>query len=587
MHVGPRQSQVHRLIGLSRVGKFDMRKVGLWTLIIVVGALVIVPISLLLLNSFREVSITNIGFGLDKLTLNNYIKAYTNPRTYTMLANSLWFAVGSMLVALIFGGGLAFISERTDMRFRELIPLMVMVPLIMPSLIKALAWTFLLSPQIGLLNKITEAIGFGSVFNAYSVPAMIWVDGISMSTLAFLLISSTLTRMDPFLEEAALGSGASMWKTQLRVTMPLLRPALAGVVLLLFIRGLEAFEVPLALGLSAGIFVFSTNIYFSLLEMFPPRYGLGFAYGMTLMVLTVTALIFYQRQLAHSERYAVVSGKAYRPRVIPLGRGRYLAGAFTGFYGLVAVVLPVFVLVWGSVLPYYQTPSVAVLSKLTLQEYRNILTSPGFYESIKNTAILGLVSSSIIMFVATLSSWLIYRTNLANRRLLDFILFMPYAVSSVVIALGFLILFLSFPNPLYGTIWIIVLAYVIRYLPYGTRFMNAAVLQINKELEEAAWASGAGFWKTFRHVWMPLIMPALVNGGLFVLILSVKVMSIPAFLQGPDNQVLAVYLWNHWTESGLRSAATISVLMLIGLGSLTLIVRRLGLRMSQMYKGME
>jgi iron(III) transport system permease protein len=191
------------------------------------------------------------------------------------------------------------------------------------------------------------------------------------------------------------------------------------------------------------------------------------------------------------------------------------------------------------------------------------------------------------MVVAFLSSWLIYRTNLANRRLLDYILFMPYAVSSVVIALGFLILFLSFPNPLYGSIWIIVLAFVIRYLPYGSRFTNAAVVQISKELEEAAWASGAGFWKTFRHVWMPLIMPALVNGGLFVLILSVKVMSIPAFLQGPDNQVLAVYLWNHWTESGLRSAATISVLMLIGLGSLTLIVRRLGLRMAQMPEGME
>jgi iron(III) transport system permease protein len=345
------------------------------------GALAIVPIGLLLLNSFRDVSIANLGFGLSHFTLNNYVEAYSNPKTYTMILNSLWFAIGSMLLAMTFGGGLAFLSERSDLRFRDIIPTMVMVPLIMPSLVKAIAWIFLLS-EIGLLNKMTQALGLGSVFNPYSIPAMIWVEGISMSTLAFLLIGATLRRMDPSLEEAALGSGASMWKTQFKITLPLLIPGLAGVMLLLFIRGLEAFEVPLALGMGSGIYVFSANIFYTLRSTFPPDYGLGFAYGVTLMVFTFTALILYQRQLGHAERYTVVMGKGYRPRRIRLGRkGRFLGWSFMGFYGAVAIMLPLFILVYSSLIPFYKHPSPEVLSLLTLKHYQSFLSSPSTLSS--------------------------------------------------------------------------------------------------------------------------------------------------------------------------------------------------------------
>jgi iron(III) transport system permease protein len=560
----------------SAFWRFGGKHLGFWSIVIAIGALIAVPLGMLVLNSFREVGAGELGFSLSGLTPRNYVEAYSNPKTYAMLANSLWFAVGSMLLAITVGGVLAFISERTNLRFRQLIAPLVTVPLIMPSLVKALAWVFLLSPDIGLLNQWLKALGLPGFFDAYSVPTMIWVEGISMSTLAFLLIGATLRRMDPSLEEAAIGSGASVLKTQLRITLPLLLPGLAGVMLLLFIRGIEAFEVPLGLGMAAGIYVFSTNIFYTVHGTFPPEYGVGFAYAITLVLICVLALLFYQRQMRRQERYAVVMGKGYRPRRINLGRGRYLGWGFMAFYGTVAVLLPVLILVWGSLLPYYKQPSLEALDLITLKHYQRVLSERVFLMSIKNTFILGLTSSLAIMFLSVVSSWFIYRTNIAVRRLLDFVIFMPYAISGLVMALGFLVLFLAFPNPLYGTIWLIVIAYTVNYLPTGSRFTHAAVVQIHKELEEAAWASGANFWTTLRRIWVPLLLPALVNGGLFVFILSFKVMSIAAMLQGPKNIVLSVYLWDTWAGFGLGPAAALSVLLLIMLGSVTVIARRLG-----------
>ena len=239
----------------------DFRLVAFWSIAAVVGVLVVVPLGLLVVNSFRSVSVGDLEFSLKGLTLHNYVEAYSSPATFRMLLNSLWFAVGSMVLAMGMGGVLAFLAERTDMRWRHAIPLMVMIPLIMPSIVKGIAWIFLLSPRIGVINQAGRWLGLdGPILSAYSLPAMIWVEGVSMSPLAFLLIAGTIRRMDPSLEEAALGSGASTWATFSKVLLPLLKPGLAGVAILLFVRGIEAFEIPMLLGFSSGIFVFTTTV---------------------------------------------------------------------------------------------------------------------------------------------------------------------------------------------------------------------------------------------------------------------------------------------------------------------------------------
>ena len=563
-----------RRFGIPEGMGLDVRHLGFWSLTSLLGILVILPLALLVINSFRDVSVGDLQFSLSNFTLGNYVEAYSNPRAITMFLNSLWFALGSMFVAVILGGALAFLSERTDLRFRHAIPVVVMVPLIMPSVVKGIAWIFLLSPKIGLLNYIWAALGFsGPLLSVYSFPAMIWVEGISMSTLAFLLIGAVLRQMDPALEEAAVASGASMGRVISRVTLPLLVPGLAGVALLLFVRGIEAFEIPMLLGFNSRIFVFSTNIYYTLRGAFPPDYGLGFAYSMSLVLLTVGALLLYQRAVRHSERYTVVVGKGYRPHVVRLGRWRYVAYGFVAFYGVVGVLLPFFILVWGSLLPYYQPPSLKVLSTVSLANYWEAVKSVDLWISVKNTIILGVISSSAIMFLAVLSSWFIHRTSIRGRKILDVVIFLPYAVSGIAVGVAFMVLFLSFENPLYNTIWIIVLAYIVNYLPIGSRFTHAAILQIHKELEEAAWAGGAGFWRTLRYIWVPLLIPALVNGALYVLILSIKVMSIAVLLYGPDSMVFSVYLWTVWDGGDPGEASALAVLMIIVLGILTFVVR--------------
>jgi iron(III) transport system permease protein len=553
---------------------WDPKYLGFWLLTLVLGTLVVAPLALLLLNSFREVSVGELGFDFTRLTLGNYTKAYSDPQTATVAINSLRFALGSTALGILIGGTLAFFSERTDLSIRRSIALLVIVPLILPSIVKAIAWILLLSPNIGLLNLPWIALFGSPLFSPYSMTAMVLVEGINMSPLAFLLIGSILKRMDPALEEASLAAGGSPRHTLRRITLPLMLPGLAGVALLLFIRGIEAFEIPMLMGVNAGIFVLSADIYRYLRYEFPPDYGLGFALSMFLIVFAVLGLFFYNRLLYRSERYAVLAGKGYQPRPVTLGHWKYLGWLIVAAYGFCAILLPLLVLFWTSFLPFYMPPSIDAISKLSLRNYAKVFGDPALPGIIFNTLILGFLSSVGVMFVSLLGSWFVYRTNIRGRKVLDSMIFLPYAIPGIVVGVAFMILFLSFPNPLYNTIWIMLLAYIVNYLPTGSRFTNAAIVQIHKELEEASWTSGAGFWRTLKTIWIPLLIPALVNGSLFLFILSLKVLSIAAMLQGPDSMVFPIYLWKQWDSGQHGLTCALSILLVVILGALTLVSRR-------------
>jgi iron(III) transport system permease protein len=544
---------------------------------LIIGPLVVAPLALLVLNSFRDVEAVDLGFGLTNFTLGNYVRAYSTPVTYHLLLNSIGFAAGSVAIAVLSGGTLAFLSERTDLRFRQAIPLLVLVPLVMPSLVVGIAWILLLSPNVGLLNRSWQSMFGQPLLSAYSLTAMVWVEGISMSTLAFLLVGATMRQTDPSLEDAAAMSGAGPLAILRRITLPLLTPGLAGAVLLLFLRGIESFEVPMLLGFNAGILVFSTAIYHALRNTFPPEYGLGFAYSMMLIVIAIAALYLYIRQLSHAERFSTVRGKSYQPRLIALGKWRYAAWAFVLAYGLLAIALPLLILAWASLTRFYAPPSLAALKSLSLVNYAQVLSHPNFVSAGINTLVLAGVSSVTAMLSAVLVSWYVHRSNLKGRKILDYLVFIPYAVPSIAVGVAFMILFLSFPNQLYNTIWIIVVAYTVSFLPVSTRFTHATVIQIHQELEEAAWMSGAGYWRTLGRVWLPLLLPGLVNGLIFVLVLSVKAMSIAVLLQGPDSLVLSVLLWNLWDRGGATgAAAALSVMLIAVVSVLTLVSRRIG-----------
>lgn len=558
----------------------------IWVLLVPLAALILVPILLLVWNSFREVSIGELGLGVSGLTLDNYVRAYSDPRTYIMLKDSFVFAFGSMVVAFLFGATLAFLVERTDMPLRSVAYGLMLVPLIMPSVLKGIAWILLLSPRIGVLNKIWQALGFGGpIFDPYNLFAMVWVEGISMTPLTFLLLGAVLRRMDPSLEEASLASGASTLRTLRSVTLPLIVPALAGVAILQFVRGLEAFEVPIIMGLRKGIVVFSTTIYFAVRQRFPPDYGLGFAYSMALIVLTLLGLYLYRRSVSHSERFTTVTGKGYRPRLISLGKWRWPAAGFFIFYLLAGIVLPFLIFLWASFLPFYRPPSVKLLSQLSLENYQTAFDRSDLVPMLQNTVSLALGTAVTVMLLSLCISWIVIRLRPAGHRILDTLAFLPYAMPSIVMGVAFMIVFLAFPNPIYGTLWILFIAYTVRYLPYGTRFTHAGLLQIHKELEEAAQASGAGFLSVFRRILIPLMLPSLIGGGLYVLILSVKVMSMAAILWTPKSIVFSIFIWQLWEEGNMGELGAVSVIFIAVLTLVTVSSRRLSRRQS--FESME
>ncbi|MBI2853544.1 MAG: iron ABC transporter permease [Chloroflexi bacterium] len=546
----------------------------------ILGVLVVVPLALLTLNSFRDVTIGEVGFILDRLSLDNYIKAYTDPKTLHVLGNSFVFATGSTVVAFILGGVMAFLVERTDAPWRRLSYGMMFVPLIVPGMLWAIGWLFLLSPNIGLINVAWRSIGFETpLFSAYSMAGMWWVQGINESTLAFLFLGAALRRMDPALEEAGVTSGASQRRIAAHITARLLLPAIASVILLNFVRGLEALEVPLILGLNAKITVFASAIMTSLQWQFPPAYGLGFTYSMTLIVLCVVGLWAYLKAVGRGEKYTVVTGKGYRPRTINLGRWKPLAAGFQLFFFVVVIGLPLLVLLWSSLLPTYLPPSREVLSQVSLDNYTKIFARPDTQLVLRNTAIVAAVTSVGVMFLSLLLSFIILHMKIKGGKVLDGLAFIPFAIPSISMGMAFMIMFLAFPNPFYGTIWILVIAYITRELPYGTRFTHAGLMQVHKELEEVAKTSGASFRSVLWHIIVPIMKPSLIGGALYAFIQSVKVFPIAALLWSPQSKVLSIDILTMWQEGYMGLVSALAVAMLAGISMLTLLgggPRRMG-----------
>ncbi len=558
---------------LARI--FDIRTVCLVLVTAVVGTLAGIPLFYLLWNSFKPIALGNLSdFSLSNFTLQNFIDAYSDPVIFTMLFDSFFFAIGSMVVAFVFGGVIAFLVERTNTPMRNVTYGLMFIPLIMPSMLKAVGWVLLLSPDNGILNNILFSVGFKEpLFNAYSIPSMFWVEGLSMSPLTFLMLGAALRGMDPSLEEAAFTSGASKLLTLRKVTLKLMTPALAGIGLLQFIRGLEAFEVPFVMGMPKGIQVFSTNIYVSVREISPPEYGTAFVLSLVLVALAMVAMAVYHRIISKSGRYATVTGKGYRPRLISLGKWRWVGSGFIIFFLTASTILPFLVLLWVSLLPFYQAPSFEVLSQLTLRSYLDLFSRDFFYLAIKNTLILCTTVSVAGMTLATLVSWMVIRLRLRGSKVLDILAFLPYTIPGIAMGFSFMVFFLAFPNPIYGTIWILVLAYVANFLPLATRFTHAGIAQIRAELEEAAMTAGAGLFTVMRRVLIPLILPSLVAGGLYIFLLSAKVLSMAAILWEPDSVIMSVYLLQIWNEGRLASVGALSVVMITGLTILTIVAR--------------
>ncbi|HKN45996.1 MAG TPA: iron ABC transporter permease, partial [Propionibacteriaceae bacterium] len=423
------------------------------------------------------------------------------------------FATGASLLAFALGTLLAWMNERTNTPFKSLFFALSIIPLIIPGILFTVAWILLGSPKIGLVNlALQNLFDTDAVFvNVYSLGGMIWVDALHYSPMAFLLMTAAFRSMDPALEESAVMSGASVVQVLRKVTLPLVWPAIFATLLILFVRAIESFEVPALLGLPVGIQVFTSAIY-QAVHRYPSQIGLACAYAVTLLVITSAGVYFQSRLSTSGNRYATMTGKGFRPRLIDLGNWRYLTVAIFLLYFFLIVVLPFAVLLWSSFQKFYSVPSVEALQRLTLEPYRTILGYPSLMRSVWNSLLLAVTTATIVMLVTAVICWIVVKTKLRGRWLLDNIASLPMVFPGIVLGLAIMILYLYLPIGVYGTIWIMLIAYVTRFMPYGLRYNTTSMLQIHKELEESAAMSGASWATSFRRIILPLLKPGLVAG---------------------------------------------------------------------------
>lgn len=511
-------------------------------------------------------------------TLSHYIRAYSDPLTYQLLLNSFVFAAGSSVLATILAGAVAWISVRTNAPFRKFFELTAIIPNIFPPVMLAVAWTVLLSPRTGLINRfLMDLLGLDNApFNIYSMGGMVFVEALITTPLAFLILSASLYSMDPSLEESARVAGSSNLQIAWRITFPIVRPALLAAATLNFVRAIESFDTPAIIALPARIEVFTTKIYREAVGAFPPDQNMAATYGVSLLAITMVFVYFYRRLTSRSERYVTVTGRGYRPAVIDLGRWRYFASAIAALILLLIVVLPFVVLLYVSFVTYLHVPGAKTWNLLTLEHYRSNLTDGRTYRALQNSIFLAVVGATLCMLLASVTAYVTTKTRAKGRGLIEALSFIPWAFPGTALAIGLLWTYVYIPLPIYGTIWILMIGYITRFLPYGLRAMSSTIVQIHDELEDASKACGAGFVSTFRRVLLPLMRPGFIAGWIILATIYLREFSTSVFLYSPGSEPIGPLLYHFYVDGNYGPMCSLAIV--VSLVSIVLIVaaRRLG-----------
>lgn len=541
----------------------NVRAIFFWGIMGILAYLTLGPLLFLLWDSFHP------GWEIGdhvQFTFVSYAKVFGDHKFTEMFINTAIFGVGATTLAVGLGSIFAWLVERTNMPFRNVTYALLFAPVAIPGLVFAISYILLLSPDIGVLNKIL--IGLFDLeeapFTIYSMTGLIFVEGIRLTPGSFLMMAAVLKSMDPALEEAAYTTGAGILRTSRLITAPLMLPGILAAFIYYFITVIESFEIPAIIALPMGLQLLTTKIFFathSTTQM--PQYSVAAAVSIIFVLLSVALVYLYTLATRHSERFTTITGKAYRPRIIDLGRWRYAALGFTILFFAFSVIFPLLVLIWGSLLSYMQPPSLAALQNASLESYSNLARIPKFGLALQNTLFLTFVVATGTMILSSLAAWFVVRGRIRGGRFMDLLTFLPHAIPSIVVAVGLIILYLriNWIIPVYGTIWIIIIGMLTKRISYGSRIMIGAMFQLHKELEEASEVCGVGWLKTFCLITLRLLVPAFVNGWLYSAMLSIALFTIPVMLYTPRSIVFSVLIWNLWENAKVQDACVVGVLM--------------------------
>ena len=541
-----------------------------------IAYLTLIPLAMLLYGSVKSGPPGVPG----ELTVRNYLALFQNWRLAGALLNSVIFSTGSSFLAFAGGLYLAWMTERTNLPWRSAVYTCILIPMIVPGILTTVGWIFLFGRRSGIINIIAmQYLGLSDPIELNNMPGMIWVQGTDQIPLAFLLLAAALRSMDPSLEEAAMVAGSGILRTTMRITLRVLLPAILAVWMISFVRAIENFEVPALIGMPAGILVFATEVYLAT-KTVPTDFGLASTFAVVYLAITTAGVLLYLKWTAASEQYATITGKGFRPTVFDLGRWRVPLVALNLLLCFVLFILPVLVVVWSSFLPFYMAPSETAFASLTLENYANLWNLPLVHRAMWNSFVLGLGSSTLTMLLTAVIAWIVVRTKWRGKGALDFLAFSPIAMPGLVLGIAILWLYLILPVPVYGTLWILLIAYVTKYLPYGMRACSSSMLQIKKELEEASEASGAAWRHTFKRVILPLLAPGFVAGWIYVITHSFRELSTSIMLYRSGTEVISIVLFELWDGGQYPALSALGIVMIVILVAISLIARAVGARYS-------
>jgi iron(III) transport system permease protein len=544
--------------------RIDLARATLIGLTLIASGAILVLIGVVLWLSFTE---GTPGDPVLTYTLDHYRAMFLDSFTYRVLWNTALFSATTLATSFALALPIAWLMERTDFPGKPIVFTLMTVALLIPSFAVALGWVFLLHPKIGLINQGLIALLrlSDAPFDVSNIGAMGVVEGMNLTPLAFIMTAVVLRSMDPALEEAAAISGAKPWQAVMRVTVRVLLPGLLAAAIYIAMIGFAAFDVPAILGLTRRIFTFSTYVFWVLTPSEgAPEYGNVATLSVIMIAVAAVFSWCYRRAQKQAPKYAVVTGKAYRPRIASLGQWRFAAILFVSLYFIVAQLMPLVMLAWASLLPYLQTPSAAALASVSLRNFVN-LPRELLWRAGTNTAILMLLVPTITLTASVAISWVVLRTRIRGRGWFDFFAFLPLAIPAIVFSVAALLLalfVLRYFMPIYGTIWILVIVYAVARLSYGTRMTNSALIQIHRELEESAQVCGASTGGVLRHVLVPLLGPSLAYAWIWIALLTYRELTLPVVISTSNNLPFSYLVWGFVQASAYGSASAAALLML-------------------------
>jgi iron(III) transport system permease protein len=538
-------------------------------LLAILGFLVIYPVLTLLLGALTDTNPVVDGISLKHLSIANFLTVVTNPNVGEALVNTLIACAGGTVIAVAIGLLFSWVVVRTNTPFRGLIATASILPLFAPPLVAGVAWSILGSPKTGLINTVFKWAGLGWHIDLYSLSGLVFVFGIYYAPYVYMFTSSALRNMDPSLEEAAEISGASAFSTLFSVTFPLIMPAIVSGMLLSFIVMLGIYGVPAVLGAPSNISVLTTYI-FKLTNWSPPLYNTAASVAIILMMVT-GLLVFLQQKVLSGRSYTTVAGKAFRPRTLNLGPWRWLTFSLGLIYLLVVVILPTLALIVAAFRKFMFIRDVASLFDMrqySLMHFESIFDNPLTLNSIYNAVEVGIITAVIGGVLAFAIGYTIHRTNVRGRRTIDLISTLPVAIPGLVVGVAYLWAWIGIPGGLYGTIWILALAFIARFMPDTVKALSTSFLQIHRELEEAAWVCGKGTLSTIRTIVLPLARPGVIASMTLLFVLSIRELGSSLFLYTSNTMVMSVLLLDYYEGGNVGKTAAFSLVQTVLLGVL-------------------